>query len=150
MSVLMERETRADGTVQRPDTAARPRRGEPRRPPTRARVVAGRPRTRAVLDCSPRTVAPRWTLLIAVAVTVFGAVVGIGLFASGVGGAGEVSVPSGTAVVSVEAGDTLWDVAERTAPGSDPAAVVARIQELNGLGGADVVAGTPLVVPAGR
>ncbi|MBK1788338.1 LysM peptidoglycan-binding domain-containing protein [Prauserella cavernicola] len=148
MSVVVEREVHEIGRVQRPGRVVRrPRTGETRRPPTRARVVAGR-RPSGVASCAPRTVAPRWTLLLALGAAVCLGVVGLGTLAGGVAGGGEATVPVGTAVVSVSPGDTLWDVAQRTAPGSDPAAVVERIQELNGLTGAAVDAGVPLVVPA--
>ncbi|TKG66750.1 LysM peptidoglycan-binding domain-containing protein [Prauserella endophytica] len=149
MSVVVEREVREIGRVQHPGRVVRrPRTGETRRPPTRARVVAGR-RSARVATCAPRSAALRWPLLLALGAAVCLGLVGLGLFASSVAGGGEATVPSGTAVVSVAPGDTLWDLAERSAPGSDPAAVVERIQELNGLTGARVDAGTPLVVPAG-
>ncbi|PXY28750.1 LysM peptidoglycan-binding domain-containing protein [Prauserella flavalba] len=149
MSVVVEREVREIGRVQHPGRVVRrSRTGETRRPPTRARVVAGR-RPAGVATCAPRPVAPRWPLLLALGAAVCLGMVGLGLFAGGIAGGGEAGVPSGTVVVSVAPGDTLWDLAERAAPGSDPAAVVERIQELNGLTGAQVDAGTPLVVPAG-
>ncbi|WP_406692177.1 LysM peptidoglycan-binding domain-containing protein [Saccharopolyspora sp. ID03-671] len=46
-------------------------------------------------------------------------------------------------------GDTLWGIATRMAPDEDPRAVVERIVELNGLGGASAEAGRHLVVPVG-
>ena len=49
--------------------------------------------------------------------------------------------------VTVEAGDTLWSVAARVAPHDDPRAVVAEIQDLNGLASAVVRPGEQLVVP---
>jgi hypothetical protein len=60
---------------------------------------------------------------------------------------GATTVPERTNVVHVQVGETLWDVAERNAPASDPDAVVARIVELNSLPDADVVPGQSLVVP---
>ena len=47
----------------------------------------------------------------------------------------------------VSPGETLWQVADRVAPREDPRDVVLRIVEANGLAGANVVAGTRLVVP---
>ncbi|MEU6646791.1 LysM peptidoglycan-binding domain-containing protein [Saccharomonospora sp. NPDC046836] len=150
MSVVVERDIHQTGRVQQPGRVVRrPRTGELRRPPTRGRVVAGR-RAAAVRTCAPRAVAPRWSLLVAIGVAVGAGLLGLGVLAGGMAGGGAATVPTGTAIVSVAPGDTLWDVAERSAPGSDPAAVVERIQELNGLTGAQVAAGTPLVVPAGR
>ncbi|MGN6474788.1 MAG: LysM peptidoglycan-binding domain-containing protein [Mycobacteriales bacterium] len=49
--------------------------------------------------------------------------------------------------VTVQAGDTLWAVAERVAPHADTREVVAEIQSLNRLGSAVVEPGEQLVVP---
>jgi hypothetical protein len=51
--------------------------------------------------------------------------------------------------VTVQPGDTLWDVAvAHTADGQDPRATLDRIRDLNGLTGTDVPAWTPVVLPA--
>ncbi|WP_232376228.1 LysM peptidoglycan-binding domain-containing protein [Amycolatopsis aidingensis] len=123
---------------------ARRRRGESRRPPTRTRVVAGR-RMPPVADCAPRRVPRRWPWLVALAIATGIGVAGLGLLAEGVGGAAPV--PTETTLVAVAPGETLWDVAARFAPDSELGAVIRRIQELNGLTGAPVPAGTPLAVP---
>jgi Tfp pilus assembly protein FimV len=53
--------------------------------------------------------------------------------------------PSGAAAqgstgpVTVRPGDTLWSIAERVAPGTDPRAEVAELRRINGLTGADGV-----------
>jgi Tfp pilus assembly protein FimV len=52
--------------------------------------------------------------------------------------------------VTVQAGDTLWTVAERIAPHVDPRLVVAQIQQLNHLESPQLLAGTQLVVPRSR
>ncbi|WP_253863936.1 LysM peptidoglycan-binding domain-containing protein [Prauserella halophila] len=91
-------------------------------------------------------------LLAAVAIGVFCFVVAVGSIANAlavVSDAGVGAVPAETAVVSVGAGETLWDLAEAAAPDANPAAVVTRIRELNDLAGGTVRVGTPLVVPAG-
>lgn len=49
--------------------------------------------------------------------------------------------------VTVQAGDTLWTVAERVAPHVDPRLVVAQIQSLNHLRGPQLLAGMQLIVP---
>jgi LysM repeat protein len=49
--------------------------------------------------------------------------------------------------VTVAPGETLWQIAERVAPGSDPRETVARILDLNGLQTAEVQAGTALRLP---
>ncbi|KAA2254975.1 LysM peptidoglycan-binding domain-containing protein [Solihabitans fulvus] len=82
-------------------------------------------------------------VLIALAVVCLGL-----LYGTGVDGAG--AVPDRTATVQVHAGETLWDVAQRMAPGSEPSAVVERIKQLNGLGGTSVYPGQSLTVPSGR
>ncbi|QUH05935.1 LysM peptidoglycan-binding domain-containing protein [Saccharopolyspora erythraea] len=67
-----------------------------------------------------------------------------------VGGMGAEPVPAGTAVVQVRTGDTLWELAERFAPASDPRLVVDRIAQMNGLSGVTAEVGRPLVVPMER
>ncbi|HKS48679.1 MAG TPA: LysM peptidoglycan-binding domain-containing protein [Amycolatopsis sp.] len=146
MSLLVE-EGQVKGYVPagaRLPARSRRRAGEPRRPPTRGRVVAGRGRGFAP-DCAPRRVPPRWPWLAAAAVAVGLIITGLGVFADGMSRA----VPERTATASVGQGQTLWDLARQYAPDSDPAAVVARIRQLNGLGDAAVVPGQPLTVPAG-
>jgi nucleoid-associated protein YgaU len=49
--------------------------------------------------------------------------------------------------VTVQPGQTLWQIAERTAPGSDPRETVQRILDLNGLQTSEVQAGTALMLP---
>ena len=47
----------------------------------------------------------------------------------------------------VRPGDTVWDIAQSEVRGSDPRPMVDAIIEANGLGGASIVPGQPLVVP---
>jgi len=49
--------------------------------------------------------------------------------------------------VTVQSGDSLWTIAERIAPKSDPRDVVAAIEDLNGLMSSTVIAGERLAVP---
>jgi LysM repeat protein len=49
--------------------------------------------------------------------------------------------------VTVQTGETLWQLASRVAPQVDPRLVVAEIERLNDLGGPTVYAGQPLRVP---
>jgi LysM domain len=53
-----------------------------------------------------------------------------------------------TAVVKVEAGQSLWDVAVAIAPNEDPRSTIWTIKALNGLETSEVQAGQALVVPA--
>jgi len=50
--------------------------------------------------------------------------------------------------VTVHEGDSLWAIAQRTAPGRDPRAVVDEIRELNGLSSSLIQPGQSLTVPA--
>jgi hypothetical protein len=53
-----------------------------------------------------------------------------------------------TAVVKVEAGQSLWDVAVAIAPEEDPRSTIWTIKALNGLETSEVQAGQALIVPA--
>ena len=141
----------AGGDVSPPSPAAPVRgstrvlRDEPRRPPTRGRVVAGRRRARPA-SCPGRMEARRWGWLAGLAAAVCAAVIGLGAFGSEM--AGAAAVPDRTVLVPVGEGETLWEVASRYAPDSEPAEVVRRIEELNQLAAADVLPGMALAVPA--
>ena len=50
--------------------------------------------------------------------------------------------------VTVAPGETLWQIAQRVAPGTDPRETVARILDLNGLQTAQVQVGTALLLPS--
>lgn len=52
-----------------------------------------------------------------------------------------------TAIVKVEAGQSLWDVAVAIAPNEDPRSTIWTIKALNGLETSEVQAGQALVVP---
>lgn len=58
------------------------------------------------------------------------------------------SAPAGPvpAVVTVEAGDTLWSIAGRVAPGTDPRAEVEHLRQLNDLSGVALEPGQQLRV----
>lgn len=49
--------------------------------------------------------------------------------------------------VTVRPGETLWGIAERTAPGVDPRETVAEIMDLNALRTSTVPAGSVLLIP---
>jgi predicted Zn-dependent protease len=88
------------------------------------------------------------SLMILLGLAVCMAVVGLGVLANV--GAGTPTVPARTAVVRVQPGESLSELAERVAPRSDRGAVVERIRELNGLEGSGVRVGQPLTVPVGE
>ena len=50
--------------------------------------------------------------------------------------------------VTVDTGQSLWEVAETIAPHADPRDVIAAIMQLNQLESADVLAGQQLAIPA--
>ena len=85
----------------------------------------------------------RWVAAAVVTLVVIGA---LGWLGHGRG----AGIPVQTAVVRVGAGETLWDVAQRVAPESDPRAVVERIRQLNTMAGSAVQPGQQLRVPDGR
>jgi nucleoid-associated protein YgaU len=69
------------------------------------------------------------------------------LVIGGGGGSGELRLAGASSVV-VEPGDTLWSIALAVAgAGDDVRVVVDRIEELNGLGGPDLVPGQVLELP---
>lgn len=105
------------------------------------------PSARPGVDAGRRPARPARVLRVAGAVVVTLAVVGVLSWLGQVAGAG---VPAETAVVRVGAGETVWDVAMRVAPESDPRVVVQRIRELNGMTTSAVQPGQWLQVPDAR
>ncbi|GAA3758876.1 LysM peptidoglycan-binding domain-containing protein [Microbacterium kribbense] len=60
----------------------------------------------------------------------------------------DAGAPSGSfSTVTVVAGDSLWSIAQRVAPGADPRDVVDAIVSLNALEGAVLVPGEKLALP---
>jgi hypothetical protein len=129
------------------ETSAGSRRrvADPTRPAGRGVPAA---RTLAPVACGHRRAPVPLSWVVALAVAVCLAVIGLAVLANL--SSGSASVPARTAVVRVEPGENLLELAQRVAPGSDPAAVVERIQKLNGLAGSAVRAGQPLTVPVER
>jgi hypothetical protein len=119
--------------------------GEPTRPPGRRRAVDA-PRILNPVACDHRRAPIPLSMVFVLAVMVCLAVVGLAILANA--GAGTPDVPERTAVVRVQPGESLTELAHRVAPNSDPAAVVDRIRELNDLPGSQVRPGQPLTVPA--
>ncbi|RWZ55414.1 LysM peptidoglycan-binding domain-containing protein [Labedella populi] len=63
-------------------------------------------------------------------------------------GAGSSAAVVDFEYVTINAGESLWQVAERIAPASDPRDVVADIVSLNQLGSSSVEAGQRLAIPS--
>jgi hypothetical protein len=55
--------------------------------------------------------------------------------------------PAARPTTVVQPGETLWAIAHRVAPRTDPRATVERLTRLNDLGGRPIVAGQRLVLP---
>ena len=51
--------------------------------------------------------------------------------------------------VTVEAGQSMWQLAEELAPRSDPRDVIEQLVQFNQLSGSDISAGQQLAIPAG-
>jgi hypothetical protein len=113
-----------------------------RRPRRRAKARVAKTR---VATCTP-VIRRRRRVAASVLIGLFAfvAVLGIGALGDAFSGSG---VPERVTVVWVEPGETLRDVAERSAPGYDTDAVVARIHELNNIPGREALAGQALQVP---
>lgn len=106
-------------------------------------------RTDGEADCRPAQRDRLLRVTGAVAVTL--AMVGVlGWLGQAASAGSPVETPAETSVVRVGAGETVWDVAVRVAPESDPRAVVQRIRELNGMASSAVQPGQRLQVPDGR
>jgi predicted Zn-dependent protease len=81
--------------------------------------------------------------LVAAAITVW-----LGLVAQ-FGAPAEAPAPGQLAVVQVQTGESLQQLAQRVAPDAPVAAVVDQIRELNELSSAGVDAGQTLIAPVG-
>jgi hypothetical protein len=86
--------------------------------------------------------------LVATLVLLAGFLAGGVLLAGGLASAGTEPGAAATAErVTVAPGETLWGIAEREAPGTDPRDTVAEILELNHLQSSAVEAGSVLLLP---
>ena len=96
-----------------------------------------------------RPITPGTTVLLALVAA--GITVWLGLVAQfgGVVGSTPAAVPDRLAVIQVQSGETLHQVAQRVAPDAPVATVVDRIRDLNRLESAAVDAGQTLIAPIG-
>ena len=131
-----------------PPAPAPPAPGPPAPGPLAQGLLAQGPLTRE-LPAVAHPPAPRAGRVVALSATM---IVTLSVVAglSWLGESPDPAIPERTAVVRVGAGETLWDVAARVAPRSDPRAVLERILQLNGLPDAEVVPDQQLQVPDGR
>jgi len=86
------------------------------------------------------------TFLIAVPLAIGAVVTGIGAIGAA---AGSQTAGSGTSFqyVTVQSGESLWQVAETVAPQADPRDVIAGIVNLNNLSSGQVEPGQRLAIP---
>jgi LysM domain len=96
-----------------------------------------------------RPITPGTTVLLALIAA--GITVWLGLVAQfgGVLGSSPAAVPGRLAVIQVQSGETLHQVAQRVAPDAPIGQVVDRIRELNQLDSAALDAGQTLITPVG-
>jgi len=120
--------------------------------PERARTVRPEATVLTLHAPSPASVAPplrltrRGVVVLCVLVAVLaGALLAVaGVSAPNGAGASRAGAHAGPATVTVRSGDTLWSIASRVSPGSDPRAEVATLQRLNHLGGTALTPGQVL------
>lgn len=97
-------------------------------------------------------ITPRGRIVFAVMAFVPVVVVAVALFSTPAAASNvpaDIGAPgSSFSYVTVDAGESLWSVAERIAPSADPRDVITEIQTLNGLESSTVSAGQSLAVPA--
>lgn len=94
---------------------------------------------------APLRLTRRGVVVLAVAVVLLGlALIGLARLSAPQTAA---SSPAAPRVVTVQAGDTLWSIATRVAPNTDPRAEVAQLQRRNHLTGVDLIPGQTLRVP---
>jgi LysM repeat protein len=62
--------------------------------------------------------------------------------------AGSENATVSFATVTVGSGESLWSIAERIAPQSDPREVIGDLQRFNGLEDSSVLPGQTLAIPA--
>jgi hypothetical protein len=136
-----------------PDGLARSRRPGPSRPPGAPPNYRG---TGVAMSAAPhrrRPVTLATTLglaLVAGMITVWlGLLANLGQLVNGDSSGSAAQVPDRLAVVRVEPGESLQDVAHRVAPDAPARQVAERIRELNELNSPALVAGQTLIAPVG-
>lgn len=91
------------------------------------------------------------TFLIAIPLAIAAAAFGVGAAGAAAGTSASGTAPFQTTsftYVTVDPGESLWQLAETIAPTADPRDVVADILTLNNLSSGDVQAGQRLAIPA--
>ena len=107
---------------------------------------ARRPRPSAPSSSLRLTRRGRAVIALASAAFLFAVTIVSGVFSAD---AGSSAAEQGraTGVVVVQAGESLWQIAQAVAPEADPRETVTTIRDLNGLDDAPVVPGQSIIVP---
>jgi hypothetical protein len=72
----------------------------------------------------------------------------LGAFRADAGASGSATSSDAARTWVVQPGETLWSIATRVAPGTDPRETVARIVQMNDLPSSSVLVGQEIFVPA--
>jgi hypothetical protein len=128
--------------------ACRSRAGTPVRPPGAALAYRGTAVSMSRAPHGPRPVSVTMTVLLA-AVAALITVWLVALAQSRSADTTGTSAPERVAVVQVQRGENLQQLAARVAPGLPVRSVVDRIRQLNGLDSAALDAGQTLIAPVG-
>lgn len=133
------------------NVAARSRRPGPSRPSVAATRYYG---TGVVMSAAPhRKRSVTWATTVGLALAAgaitlwLGLVANVGQLLNGDSASSDTHLSGRVAVVRVEAGESLQDVAHRVAPDAPVRQVAERIRELNDLNSPSLVAGQTLIAP---
>jgi hypothetical protein len=148
-------ETIQPAPIRRRPVDVRPAGHNGARGPRLSRPVCRRPRYRGtgVLASTaphrPHPITPATTVALALLAAVITVWLGlVAQFGEALHGT-SAATPDRLALVRVEPGETLAQLAARVAPGAPAGQVAERIRDLNGLDGATLVAGQTLIAPVG-
>jgi len=112
----------------------------------------GAPAVRLNRGPAPLRLTRRGRVVSMVAVVLLALVVSVVVFVVGLVPSSASPAPAapgaGATTVTVQPGDTLWAIATRVAPKTDPRVTVQQIVDRNGLAGASIEAGQVLVLPS--
>jgi Tfp pilus assembly protein FimV len=114
---------------------------EPARPLATVTTLIA-PRERAKLP--PIRLTRRGVVVLTAAVLLLG---GLVVWLAALSAPTPAAVPKAPRFVTVGVGDTLWSIATRVAPNTDPVAEVAALQRVNHLPGVELTPGESLRVP---
>ncbi len=136
----------------RPAAAATLRSSRPQRPSVGGYARSTGSPSRQVAATAPRSTGRRARLTPRGRVLLLLLISGLLLVAFSLGrvstSASDTVAKQPTAQTVVTAGDTLWSIAVRVAPGNDPRETVGQLMRLNHLSGVDLSVGQQLLLPS--